>query len=109
MRYKCCDCGQIFDEEDAGTINESRGEFWGEPCYESMMCCPSCNSMDIDECDKYDECYYTEDYDIGECESCPYKDECSGYDGGEEEEEPITEMYESGYISDKERFKDGND
>jgi hypothetical protein len=52
MRYICCDCGKIFDEEEAGSYQEYRGEFWGSPCYEPMMCCPRCNS---DEFDEYEE------------------------------------------------------
>lgn len=54
MRYKCAYCGCIFDEEDAGTYSESRGEFWGEPCYETMLCCPECRSTDFEECDEYE-------------------------------------------------------
>lgn len=86
MRYKCCDCDAIFDEEAAGTYSESRGEFWGSPCYESLICCPECRSKDIEECDKYDECWITEDYDLGECESCPHKSECDGYEEVKEAE-----------------------
>lgn len=55
MLYKCLDCGEVFEEEEAGTIRESRGEFWGEPCYESMMCCPYCHSMYLEETYEYDE------------------------------------------------------
>lgn len=49
MKYKCYDCGKVFDEEDAGTYYESRGEFWGAPCSERMSCCPFCRSDDIEE------------------------------------------------------------
>ncbi len=55
MKYKCWDCGEIFDEDDSGTIYESRGEFWGASCSEAMMCCPSCNSMEIEEYDEEEE------------------------------------------------------
>ncbi len=55
MRYKCLNCGEIFHEDDAGTYQESRGEFWGTPCNESMMCCPSCRSDDLDEYDEEEE------------------------------------------------------
>lgn len=49
MRYKCRSCGEVFDEEEAGKVRESRGEFWGEPCYETMLCCPTCGCMSLDE------------------------------------------------------------
>ena len=54
MRYKCCDCGAVFDEEEAGTYTESRGEFWGSPCYETMLCCPECGCEEIYEHNGYD-------------------------------------------------------
>lgn len=55
MRYKCYDCEAVFHEDDAGSYSESRGEFWGSPCYESMMCCPECGSTDFDEYNEEDE------------------------------------------------------
>ena len=51
MMFKCCECGAVFHEDDAGTYKESRGEFWGEPCYEELMCCPECSCEDIEEYD----------------------------------------------------------
>lgn len=38
--YKCLECG--FEFEEPTTWRESRGEFWGAPCYESMRGCPRC-------------------------------------------------------------------
>lgn len=38
--YKCFDCGYEFDEPI--TWQESRGEFWGAPCYETVCGCPNC-------------------------------------------------------------------
>lgn len=55
MRYKCCECEAIFDEEDAGTIRESRGEFWGSPCYETLLVCPECRSDLIEEYEEEEE------------------------------------------------------
>ena len=55
MRYKCYDCGEVFDEEDAGTIRESRGKFWGSPCYETLMVCPKCKSDCIEEYEEEEE------------------------------------------------------
>lgn len=50
--FKCCNCGCIFTENDAGTYQECVGEFWGAPAYETFMCCPECKS---DEFDDYEE------------------------------------------------------
>ena len=86
MKLKCCDCDAIFNEEDAGTYSESRGEFWGEPCYETMLCCPECRSTDFEECDEYEECWLTGNYEGAECYSCPHKEGCSGYEGNEDDE-----------------------
>lgn len=51
MLYKCADCGAIFDEDEIAEWKESRGEFWGMPCYEKMAGCPRCFSCGIDEYD----------------------------------------------------------
>ena len=40
-RFRCCDCGRTFDEPKE--VQESRGEFWGSPCWETMYYCPYCN------------------------------------------------------------------
>ena len=48
--YRCNDCGREFDELEFW--QESRGEFWGIPCTETMSGCPYCYSGDYD---KYDE------------------------------------------------------
>ena len=42
MYYICNDCGHQFDRPKV--IQESRGEFWGMPCYENMYYCPCCGS-----------------------------------------------------------------
>lgn len=45
--YYCPCCGELFTAEDLEivTIEESRGEFWGVPCYEDMnyYYCPCCH------------------------------------------------------------------
>lgn len=41
----CQDCGCLFDSPKI--IKESRGEFWGMPCYEDVSVCPSCGSDDF--------------------------------------------------------------
>ena len=38
--YKCLDCGREFDTP--AQHKENRGEFWGAPCYETILVCPYC-------------------------------------------------------------------
>lgn len=38
----CLECGHVFDEEDAVSWRDDRGEFWGMPCYEEVSGCPVC-------------------------------------------------------------------
>lgn len=33
----CTECGNELDDEDVITVNESRGEFWGAPCSETIV------------------------------------------------------------------------
>lgn len=49
--YKCVNCEEIFDEDDAGTYSEMVGEFWGDPAYETFICCPHCRSDFLEEID----------------------------------------------------------
>lgn len=46
MRFKCWECGKTFNEYKE--VQESRGEFWGIPCSETMCYCPYCDG-DFDE------------------------------------------------------------
>lgn len=52
MRYKCYNCGETFDEDDAEERRECVGEFWGSPAYDSVMICPECGSDEIEETDE---------------------------------------------------------
>lgn len=49
MKYKCCKCKTIFDEDMAETQSEYMGEFWGSPAYESYLVCPNCRTEEIEE------------------------------------------------------------
>lgn len=57
-KLKCYDCGEIFDEENADTVSENVGEFWGAPAYMNYNACPRCRSTDLEE--------YYENEDEGE-------------------------------------------
>lgn len=52
-KYRCWDCGREFDEP--GTYKDPRGEYWGVPCWETMPCCPYCESGDFEEIEDEDE------------------------------------------------------
>jgi hypothetical protein len=52
---KCHDCGLIFYEDDLASWQENRGEFWGQPCYETLTGCPHCYSCDVYEYNGDDE------------------------------------------------------
>lgn len=45
--YICEECGKKFFKPFVW--EESRGEFWGEPCSEKMSGCPYCNGSYIEE------------------------------------------------------------
>ena len=45
-RFHCESCGRDFDRPRQ--VEESRGEFWGAPCSETMYYCPHCG----------DDCFY---------------------------------------------------
>ena len=40
--YKCLECGNLFEEGEQATWQESRGEFWGSICNETLSGCPVC-------------------------------------------------------------------
>lgn len=46
--YRCNDCGLEFDKP--ARWEESRGEFWGTPAFETCYGCPNCyGSFDVVE------------------------------------------------------------
>lgn len=49
----CLDCERTFEDAELATWNESRGEFWGQPCYETLSGCPYCFSGDVQDYDEY--------------------------------------------------------
>lgn len=66
MAYKCLDCGHIFEEDEQARWSESRGEYWGSPCYETMSGCPVCKGE------------YEETVQCAVCGSEHLEDELSG-------------------------------
>lgn len=54
-KYKCTECGTIFTSEDAGTVSERVGEFWGAPAYNDFVACPRCLCTELDPYDDDDD------------------------------------------------------
>ncbi len=54
-KYKCTDCGEIFDKEDAETVSDKVGEFWGAPAYKYYNACPRCYSTELEKYDDEEE------------------------------------------------------
>lgn len=52
MQYVCLDCGREFDTP--AHWEESRGEYWGVPCTETVYGCPFCRG-DYEERDEETE------------------------------------------------------
>ena len=40
--YCCLECGRVFSEDEVLVWKENRGEYWGDPCFESVSGCPYC-------------------------------------------------------------------
>lgn len=68
--YKCIDCETIFEEPD--TWQESRGEYWGFPCTETVSGCPECRSgyEEAFECKRCGEWFFEDELNDELCELC---------------------------------------
>ena len=72
MKYKCVECGHIFEEGEQAVWYEDRGEFWGDPCSERLTGCPVCHESfeEAFECKGCGEWFLYDELDDGLCESC---------------------------------------
>ena len=70
--FKCTECGCVFEEGEEATWEESRGEFWGVSCSETMSGCPECQGdyEEAFECKGCGEYFFEDELDDGLCESC---------------------------------------
>jgi predicted nucleic acid-binding Zn-ribbon protein len=70
---KCLECGKVFEDDEIAHWQESRGEFWGFPAYETMSGCPHCQGdyEEAKECANCGEIFALSDLDFdGLCENC---------------------------------------
>ena len=77
QKWICSDCGETFDEEDAGCYSEWEGEgvMRGEITY---MCCPKCGSDSLEEAEECDWCGESFDKtDMIEVDGTWYCKECA--------------------------------
>lgn len=72
MMYRCCECGNLFEEGEQAVWYENQGEYHGVTVWERFSGCPVCKG-DYEEVHQCKECceWHTEDelYD-GWCEKC---------------------------------------
>ena len=72
MKYKCLNCGCVFEDGEQYRWTETVGEYCGAPAYETMSGCPACQG-DFEKmvsCAACDEGYFAEDLIGGVCKNC---------------------------------------
>ena len=69
---RCIDCGKIFDDDDVAVWEESRGEFWGVPCSETVSGCPHCQGdyEQVTTCKRCDKWCSEDELTNGYCDLC---------------------------------------
>lgn len=70
--YKCVECGNLFEEGEEVVWEESRGEFWGSPCSETLSGCPVCkgNYEETIPCKICGSHNFEDEFVDGVCEEC---------------------------------------
>lgn len=57
-KYRCCECGHVFEEDELVAVEEEMGEFWGRPCTQTWYYSPCCK----DDYEEYEDPKDEEDY-----------------------------------------------
>lgn len=72
MAYKCLSCGHVFEEGEQACWTESRGEYWGSPCYETMSGCPVCKEEyeETVQCAVCGSEHFEDELNGGVCDEC---------------------------------------
>ena len=72
MKYVCNECGKVFEEDEIVEVEESRGEYWGVPAYETVAYSPCCEASfeEFYPCCEYCQSFTgTKDTTTGEIEN----------------------------------------
>ena len=70
MMYRCCACGNLFEEGEQAVWEETHGLDY--PPYEKWSGCPVCNGDydEVKQCDHCDEWHTEDELYAGWCEKC---------------------------------------
>lgn len=71
-KFQCLDCDSVFEECEISRVEESRGEYCGALCFETVPRCPYCNGEyeKLFQCEMCGEWHFEEDVFSGVCENC---------------------------------------
>ena len=72
MAYKCVECEHVFEEGQQDRWSESRGEFWGVSCSETVSGCPVCHGAyeKAEVCKICGSAHFEEFIHGGVCDEC---------------------------------------
>ena len=70
--YKCIECDTVFEEGEEAVWRESRGEYWGVPCFEEETGCPKCKGdyAEAVRCKRCEKWCFEDELNDGLCECC---------------------------------------
>ena len=80
MMYRCCECGNLFEEGEQAVWYEHQGECHGVTAMERFSGCPGCNGdqEEVSQCKECGDCHTDDELYNGWCENCML--ETSTYD-----------------------------
>lgn len=70
--FKCLNCGHLFEDGEESRRKDSRGEYFGTPCFEIIKGCPLCggNYKEVEKCAICGAAKLDEELKGGVCEDC---------------------------------------
>ena len=72
MMFKCCSCGNIFEEGEQAVWYENQGECHGVTAMERFSGCPLCHDdyNEVYQCNECGDWHYADELYSGWCEKC---------------------------------------
>ena len=72
MMYKCCDCGNLFEEGEQAVWYENQGECHGVTAMERFSGCPLCHDYyeEVRQCQKCGDWHSEDELTEGICSDC---------------------------------------